>query len=404
MEKPWESKDWFVSHYNYTEDILNNSEAPEKVIVHDTTLRDGEQQPDVTFDKQDKIVISQLLDEAGVDRIEAGMPIVSKEDKEAIKEIAKLGLDADIFTFGRCLKRDVDLALDVDVSNIVMELPSSKHIIDRAYGWDVEEALNKAAEAVSYAKEHGMYVTFFTIDSTRSNWEFFEEVIKNVEKDMDSLTLADTFGACGPFATMEIVRKVRGAIDVPVEIHPHNDLGLGTANCLAAVYAGAEAVHVTVNGLGERCGNASLEEVVLALKLFHGIDTNMNLEKIQDLSDAVANRSGIPMTPQKAVVGKNPFRIESGIIADWWYHVRDEYPVEMFPYKWSLVGKENPEIVIGKMSGGPTIKAKLGDMGIDDYSEEELMKILELVKERSVMKKRPLSERQFKEVVDNVLG
>ena len=402
-EQLWKNENWFVSPYNYAEEILKNSKAPKRVLIHDTTLRDGEQQPEITFGKEDKIKLAILLDEAGVDRIEAGMPAVSKEDKEALKEIAKLGLNAEVFAFARCLKRDVDLALECDVPGIVMELPSSAHIIKAAYKWDLEKAIERAADAVRYAKEHGLYVTFFTIDATRAEWEFFEKVLKTVEKDMDSLTLADTFGVCSPFAIMEIVRRVKNTIDVPIEIHAHNDLGMATASSLAAVYAGAEVVHVTVNGIGERCGNTPLEEIVLALKFFLNVDTNVKLDKLFELSKAVESRSGVYIPPQKAVVGKNAFRAESGIVADWWYKVKDACPLEVFPYKWSLVGREEPEIVLGKKSGKATIEHMLEELGIKEYSDEVVLKILEDVKERSLLKKGPLSKKEFIEIVNRYL-
>lgn len=393
------TENWFVSPYNYAEEILKNSKAPKKVLIHDTTLRDGEQQPGIVFGKEDKIKIATLLDEAGVDRIEAGMPIVSKEDKEALKELAKMGLNAQIFAFARCLKRDVDLALECDVPGVVMELPSSAHIIKAAYKWDLKKAIERAAEAVRYAKEHGLYVTFFTIDATRAEWDFFEKILKTVKDDMDSLTLADTFGACSPFAIMEIVKKVKEIVDVPIEIHAHNDFGMATANSLAAVYAGAEAVHVTVNGIGERTGNAPLEEVALALKLLLDVNTNIKFDKLYDLSKAIENYTEIRVVPQKAVVGENAFKVESGIIAEWWYNVKDSAPLEMFPFKWTLVGRKEPEIVLGKKSGNASIENKLKEMGVTEYSPEDLLKILEEVKIRSLLKKGPLSKKEFSKIV-----
>ena len=399
MTEPWKTENWFVSPYNYAEEVLKNSRAPKRVLIHDTTLRDGEQQPEIVFGKEDKIKIATLLDEVGVDRIEAGMPVVSKEDKEALKELVKLGLNAQIFAFARCLKRDVDLALDVDVPGIVMELPSSAHIIRYAYKWDLEKAIERAAEAVRYAKEHGLYVTFFTIDATRAEWDFFEKILKTVERDMDSLTLADTFGACSPFAVMELVKRVKETVNVPVEIHGHNDFGMATANSLAAIYAGAAVVHVTVNGIGERTGNTPLEEFALALKLFTNIETNIKFDKLYDLSKAIENYTGIKMPPQKAVVGDNAFRVESGIIAEWWYNVKDTAPLEMFPFRWSFVGRKEPEIILGKKSGNATIENKLKELGITDYSDEIVMKILNDVKVRSLLKKGPLSEKEFVEIV-----
>ena len=403
MSQPWLTDMWFVSPFNYVEEVRRALKLPDKVVVHDTTLRDGEQQPGLVFTKNEKVEIAMALDEAGVDRIEAGMPAVSREDLEAVKEIAKQGLRAKVMAFSRCLKSDVDLALKCDVPGVVMELPSSKHIIHYAYRWSEEKAISRAVEAIEYAKQHGLYVTFFTIDATRAELDFFRKVVESVHEHMDSLTIADTFGVCTPYAISYFISKVKEFVSKPLEIHAHNDFGLAVANTIAAVASGATAVHVTVNGIGERCGNASLEETVMALKLLLGVKTNVKLEKLYELSKLVERLSRVRLPPQKPVTGDNAFRIESGIIAEWWIAVRDVKPTEVVPYLPQLVGRKGVELVLGKKSGKATVAEKLKELGVEATSEQ-VMKILEELKEASVRKKGPLSMDEFRELVKKVTG
>lgn len=403
MAARWSTREWFVSPYNYVDEVRGQLELPDRVLVHDTTLRDGEQQPGLVFRKRDKVEIAVALDEAGVDRIEAGMPAVSREDAEAVKEVARQGLKATVMAFSRCLKSDVDLALRCDVPGVVMELPSSRHIIRYAYGWTEDKALSRAVEAVEYAKQHGLYVTFFTIDATRAELDFFKRVVEAVGGKMDSLTVADTFGVCTPYAISYFVRRVREFCGKPVEIHAHNDFGLAVANSLAAVASGASAVHVTVNGIGERCGNAPLEETVMALKLLLGVETNVKLEKLYELSKLVERLSGVRVPPQKPVTGDNAFRIESGIIAEWWLAVRDTRPTEVVPYLPQLVGRRGVELVLGKKSGKATVEEELRRLGVR-ASPEQVVAILEELKAESLRRKRALSREEFAEVVRRVLG
>jgi isopropylmalate/homocitrate/citramalate synthase len=225
---------------------------PKKITFHDITLRDGEQKAGIILRKEDKIKIARMLDEVGVSRIEAGMPAISKDDSEAVKAIANEDLQAKVFSFARCMKRDVDLALDCDVDGVVMEIPSSDHLIKYAYGWTVEKAINLSIEATNYAQEYGLHVAFFTIDSTRAKFDTFWGIIKSVaiKGHMDSYILVDTFGVCIPEATSYLVEEVMKRIDKPIEMHCHNDFGLGVANSIAGVMSGAMVVHTTLNGIG----------------------------------------------------------------------------------------------------------------------------------------------------------
>lgn len=398
----WKRGFWFVSPYNFANDVRRGFQLPERVLIHDTTLRDGEQQPGIVFRRDDKLRIAIALDEAGVDRIEAGMPAVSQDDLEAVKAIAKQGLRAMVMAFVRCLKSDVDYALKADVPGVVMELPSSTHLIQHAYRWDVDKAISRAVEAVEYAKAHGLYVTFFTIDATRSDMDFLRRVINAVHDKMDSLTVADTLGTSLPWAYQYFISQLRGFVRKPIEVHTHNDFGMAVANAIAGVVAGATTVHVTVNGIGERSGNAALEEVVMALELLLGVRTNVKLDKLAELSRLVQELSGVRVVPQKAVVGDNIFRIESGIVAEWWVNASQVDPSIAIPYIPKLVGREGVEIVLGKKSGKANIQYWLDRLGLK-AGDEEITAILSEVKNRSIAKKGPLTMDEFEEIVNKFI-
>jgi isopropylmalate/homocitrate/citramalate synthase len=401
----WSSDKWFVSPYNFIENVTRNFKLPEKIIIHDTTLRDGEQQAGVVFRKNEKIEIAMALDDAGIHRIEVGMPAVSKEDFEAIKETAKQGLKAMVMAFVRCLKSDVDLALKCEVHGVVMELPSSRHLIRYAYKWDEQKAINSAIEAVEYAKSHGLFVTFFTIDATRAELDFFRKVIEAVHNHMDTLTFADTFGVCSPWAISYFMNKIKEFVKKPIEIHSHNDFGLAVANSLTAVVFGAAGVHTTVNGIGEKAGNASLEEVVLALELLLGVKTGIKLDKLYDLSKLVEKYSKVQLPPYKPVTGETPFMIESGIIAEWWLNAKDVKPTEVIPFIPELIGRKKPiELIIGKKSGKAAIRYELNKLGITNVSDEMVTKILNDVKEKAIEKKAPLTKEELIEIAKKFIS
>ncbi len=404
MEKElWETKNWFVSSYNFLDQI--KGKFPEKVSFHDITLRDGEQQAGVILKKEDKIRIARMLDEVGIDRIEAGMPAVSKDDREAVKAIANEGLTAKIFSFARCMKQDVDLALDCDVDGVVMEIPSSDHLIKYAYGWTVEKAVNLSIEATKYAHEHGLHVAFFTIDSTRAKFDTFWGIIESVatKGHMDSYVLVDTFGVCTPQATSYLVEEVKKRTDKPIEMHCHNDFGLGVANSLAGLMSGATIVHTTVNGIGERSGNAAFEEVASTLEVLYGIKTGLDFGKMRKLSKLVEELSLVKMPPQKPIVGDNTFKTESGIIAGWWDKAsKMDKGLEVFPFNPAFLGFDNVTIALGKGSGKPSIIHQIKELGLEIPSDEKIMQILEKVKLFAEANKRLLTEAEFKAIVEEI--
>ena len=277
MNQPWKTDQWFASPWNYSPEATQGMHFPDQIRIHDVTLRDGEQQTGIVFRRQEKVEIAKKLASAGVHRIEAGMPAVSSEDEAAIKEIVDLGLSSEIFSFARCMPADVKLAKECGVKGIITEIPSSEHIIKHAYGKTLDWAIKSSIETTLAAKEAGLYTVFFTIDSTRSELNQYLELMERVatEGHMDSMTLADSFGVCTPQGIEMVVSKLKERFQQPIEIHCHEDFGLGVANTIAALANGASVAHVTVSATGERAGNVPLEDTVMALRTLYGVDVGV---------------------------------------------------------------------------------------------------------------------------------
>jgi isopropylmalate/homocitrate/citramalate synthase len=399
----WKAPNWFVSHYNFSKEARRGLKLPKQVKVHDITLRDGEQQAGIVIRKDEKIRLARALNEAGVDRIEAGMPAVSKEDAEAVKAIAHDGLSSKVFAFARCAKSDVDLALEADVDGLVMEVPSSDHIIKYAYGWPEQKAIDLSVEATAYAHEHGLYVTFFTIDSSRASFKACWKLINAVatKGHMDSLTVVDTMGVCSPQGFASLVRTLKKKVKKPLEAHCHNDFGLAVANTIAGVGEGAEVIHTTVNAIGERMGNASLEQTVMALRLLYGVKSGIKLEKLVGLSRLVEEATGQKAPVNAPIVGKNIFKTESGIITGWWAKSEAQgVPLEVFPFLPELVGHEPVEILLGKKSGRDSIFYVGEKLGLA-IPENIVDSVLEKVKTTAEANKRALTKEEFIQIVQD---
>jgi isopropylmalate/homocitrate/citramalate synthase len=405
-DQPWHSDDYFVSPWNYQPEVTGGFSAPQRVAVHDVTLRDGEQQAGVELTADDKVAIAEALAEAGVDRIEAGLPAVSPADAEAVKRIASAGLPSRVFAFSRCMVSDVELALEAGVEGVVMEVPSSRHIIELAYRWPYERALEATVESTKFAHENGLEVVFFPIDSTRADITEFLDLIVTIERDghMDRLALVDTFGVLSPAAIEFMVRKVRERISKPLETHFHMDFGLGVANTVTAVAHGVDTVQVSVTGVGERSGNVPLEDTVLALKMLYGIESGIDTSKLYALSRLVRERAGVPVPPNRAAVGDRIFDVESGIITTWVKNVGSENLLEAFPYRPEVVGQTGPRIVLGKGSGLDSVVIWLDRCGLGPADEDLMLEILGEVKARSLEKKGLLDEEEFVAIAEGVLA
>ena len=403
-QEPWKTDKWFVSPWNFEDAVRAEFHFPKQIKIHDITLRDGEQQTGVIFTKDDKIRIAEGLAEAGVHRIEAGMPVVSPSDQAAIKEIVKRNLGPQIFAFSRCMVDDVKRAVDCGVTGVVMEVPSSQHILQYAYQWPMEKAIQLSIESTAYAHSQGLEVVFFPIDFTRADMKWVLDLILRVanEGHMDALALVDTFGVVSPHAMQYLVRQVKARINKRLEAHFHMDFGMGVANTIMALAEGVEVIHSTVLGLGERAGNVPMEETVMALLTMYGIDVGLKYEKLYGLAHLVQELSGHAVPSNRPVVGDALFQIESGIIASWFQNCGDLQPTELFPYRWDVVGQPPPKVVLGKGSGIDSIKAALKSLGVE-YTEEEAMKVVTSVKDFSLRHKRLLTPVEFQSIVAQTL-
>src|SRR5208282_1706919 len=236
-DHPWKTNDWFVSEWDYADEVTKDFKFAKNIKIHDVTLRDGEQQTGIILSKDEKIRIAERLAEAGVHRIEAGMPVVSPSDMAAIKEIVKRKLGPKIFAFSRCMVDDVKRAVDCGVSGIVMEVPSSTHIIEYAYKWPLEKAIDLSIESTAYAHSQGLEIVFFPIDFSRADMKWVLDLILRVanEGHMDALALVDTFGVVSPHAMQYLVREVKKRINKRLEAHFHMDFGMGIANTIMAL-------------------------------------------------------------------------------------------------------------------------------------------------------------------------
>lgn len=403
-DQPWKTDQWFSSPWNYLPEVTEGFQIPDRVEIHDVTLRDGEQQAGIEFTADDKVRIAEALSESGIHRIEAGLPAVSPADTEAIKRMVALDLDAEIYAFSRCMIADVQLAIDCGVKGVVMEVPASHHLIEKAYQWPVERAIEASVESTKFAHENGLQVTFFPIDATRSTMTQLLDDLETVatEGHVDKIALVDTFGVTSPHAIGYYTKRVRERIDVPLETHFHMDFGMGVANSILAVAEGASVIHTTVSGLGERAGNAPTEETVLALLTMYGVDTGIDTTKFTEIARLVADLSGVAQPSNRPVTGDMLYSVESGIIATWVNNVKDEL-TEPFPYRPELVGQADPTIVLGKGSGLDSVAIWLGRHGIHDAETKEIEAILAEVKGKSLAKKGLLSDEDFLDIVRDVL-
>ncbi|HSJ84989.1 MAG TPA: pyruvate carboxyltransferase, partial [Acidimicrobiia bacterium] len=393
-QEPWKTDQWFSSPWNYLPEVIEGFQIPSQVQVHDVTLRDGEQQAGVEFTSDDKLRIAEALAAAGIHRIEAGLPAVSPADKKAIEMMVAEDLPTEIYAFSRCMVPDVELALDCGVSGVVMEVPASHHLIEKAYQWPVEKAIEASVEATKYAHDNGLKVTFFPIDATRATT--MTQLLDDLEQvathgHVDNIALVDTFGVTSPHAIRYYTQRVRERMDVPLETHFHMDFGMGVANTALAVAEGASVIHTTVSGIGERAGNAPTEETVLALLTMYGIDTGIKTEMFTEIARLVAELSGVTQPGNRPVTGDMLFNVESGIIATWVKNVGDEL-TEPFPFRPELVGQAAPKIVLGKGSGLDSVAIWLGRHGIHDAEIKEIETILTEVKGRSLAKKGLLDD------------
>jgi isopropylmalate/homocitrate/citramalate synthase/RimJ/RimL family protein N-acetyltransferase len=363
------------------------------VGLYDTTLRDGEQSVGVVLMPEEKLEIARALDASGIDRIEAGFPRVSDDDWHAVELIAAAGLQAEVWGFSRAVQGDVEALVELGVGASVIESPISDGKLE-ALGVSRETMLERIRNAVAFATANGIRVAFFGVDSSRADLEFFRRAYEAaVEAGAAEVAVVDTLGIATPEAAALLVGEAVDLLghDVPVHWHGHDDFGLATAAAVAAVQAGASWVQGTVNGMGERGGNADLIEVALTLEALYGIPTRLDLTRARELSRLVQERAGTPLAPWKAVTGENLFVRESGAVAA---QFRDPPAIE--PYASELVGQERG-IVLGKKSGLDSIRIKVEELGLD-VAEERLPELLADVKRVGTEKRGLVADAELRRI------
>lgn len=393
---------WWTSLYNEVEETQSLINPAPKVEIQDTTLRDGEQTPGIVFSVDEKVRIAEMLNEIGVERIEAGMIAVSPQDREAIYKIASM---PNRFTHVGCLVRamteDIDKAVDCGVDTVIVECPAGYPKLKYQYGWSIEQAIEKSLFGIQYAKSKGLYVSMSPFDTTRALPEDMEKYFAALMGNCppDSITILDTMGSILPSSMAYMVRMFkRLGNGISVEAHTHNDFGMAVANEVAAIAAGADVVHSCVLGLGERTGNAALEELIVCMKVLLGLDNDYALDKLDPVCKYVSELTGRPIPENKPVVGRLNYTRESGMGAD----LVVKNPLVMFATNPELFGKTG-EVALGKKSGKLNIKYWLDRLGLT-ATDEQVGELVTLVKQRGIAEKRMLTAEEFREIAEGVLS
>ncbi|HUE51431.1 MAG TPA: hypothetical protein VMO80_03745 [Terriglobales bacterium] len=367
------------------------------VRFYDTTLRDGEQTVGVVLSPQQKLEIARKLDELGVSRIEAGFPRVSPDDAEAIQLMQQAKLKAELWGFSRAVKGDVEELVRLGLHASVIEAPVSDLKL-KAYGMTRDEVLRRVVDAVAFAKQNGITVAFFPVDGTRAALDFLKKMYLAVlEAGAREVVVVDTIGACGPEAVEFLVREVCGWVGpkVPVHYHGHNDFGMATACAVAAVRAGASWIQGTINGMGERAGNADIAEIALALRCLYDVPVAIDLTKVREVSQVVCKASGYTLDAWKPLVGENLFVRESGAVASQ-FHI----PEAIEPYSSELVSARR-SIVLGKKSGLDSVDLKGKELGLA-IAPDQRAPILAAVKKRAIAKRGLLTDQEFRQIVEEL--
>ena len=386
-----------VSPLCFRTEVTRTLSAPNKVIIHDTTLREGEQTPGVAFKPEDKLAIARKLDEVGIQQIESGFPAASNGEKLAIRTIVRERLKAKVFGFARAVPSDVDAVAECEAFGVVLSFPPSDIHLKYKLKITREEYLQKAVQVVEHAKKYGLYVTYSAEDSTRSDLFFLKRVFKAVTKaGADRVRVVDTLGAITPTAMKYLIREIRKTVEVPIEIHCHNDHGLAVANSLAAFEEGATVISSSIDGLGERAGLAATEEIIISLHNLYNFRF-FNTKGLSDLCKLVERLSKIAISPNKPVVGENVFAHTSGIHQ----HGVLENPITYEPYPPELVGQRR-SLLLGKLSGTHAVVYKLHALGFN-APREKVTEIVNIVKETSEQRRSSLSDNEFREIVEEVL-
>jgi isopropylmalate/homocitrate/citramalate synthase len=387
-----QDKVW-ISELNQDDAVQSGFDRNRTVRFYDTTLRDGEQAIGVVFTAEEKFEIACKLAELGVGRIESGFPRVSEEDAEAVRRMLAAGLSSEIWGFARCVIADLDAHVELGTKQVLVEI-STSDVKMEAYGFTRQKVMQRMSAAVRHARDHGMRVNFFAVDATRSDQAFLKDVYaKAIESGAEEISVVDTIGACAPEAVERLIRDIANYVGpaVPIHWHGHNDFGLATASAIAAVRGGATWIQGTINGMGERAGNADICEVALALQCLYNVPVELNLARAREVSQLVRQAGGYQVDGWKPVVGENLYVRESGAVASQ-FHI----PEAIEPYSADIVAAER-RIVLGKKSGLDSIRLKAAELGLE-IPEERVGPILAEVKNAGTRAQRLVSDDEFQQI------
>jgi len=398
-EKKW------VSPMNFLSEVMTNTTS-KKVYIHDVTLRDGEQTCGLNWTEQERVDIAVALDKLGVKSIEVGMPIISEDIVSAIRKLVDMNLDAEIIAFCRARKDDIDYAIKAGVSKVIVEHAVNPYTNYFAYKVETDELLERVIDSIEYAQSKGLKVTFMGWDVSRGTLDYAKKVYTEVVKrtNPESVVFTDSFGVATPHAVFHVIRELKEALgDTPVEFHVHNEFGMAMGAVMAAVYAGVDGIHTSINGLGERTGNVATEEVAAALEILLNVDTGINLEEIDKITKMVEEITNIPIHNNKPVTGKRLFWLESGVPVQAKTRLEEGgISAAMTPYLAEIVGRENTKIVLGGSSGKENIQIYLEGLNLP-YKDEDIDKLVEKVKLEGRKHRRVLTEEEFLDIYNSTV-
>lgn len=407
----WLTNQWWVSPYNWTDEVRQQFTLPERVLIHDVTLREAMQSPRVCLRPEEKIRIAKALDKLGVYSIENGA-YMSDLEKEVTKELVRMQkrgeLKTKITPLVHWTEHDVDIALETEADRLVISQTINPWMVRVFYDMDENEIINKLTRVISYAKRSNLFVIAQIYDTYRASLDFLERVIKTIvnEGGADSVAISDTRGFVLPWTATYLVRKIKSWVpQTPIEHHGHNDYGLVTALMLGAVAGGAEVIHTSINCIGERVGNAATEEVAMVLELLLGIKTGINLEEIYPTCQLVAEMTKHPIARNKPIIGENMFLSGSGqVVWRHWKLAQTDRPFADIAFDPRLIGKpgEMLEVILGVGCGKTIVKDRLQKMGIT-APEEQIGEIVQMVKEEAHLLKWSLTDNQFEAIVKSIL-
>jgi len=407
-KKPWLTDKFWVTEFNYLEDVRKQFTLPDKVHIHDVTLREAEQAPHVVLKPDEKMRIYEALDEMGVYSVEI-LPIISSDDREVAKELVKMrqnGRTTRIIFLCRWDEREMDFAAEAGADGVVMECPGSPWFGQVVWGLDDSQMIERLVKVAAHAKKNNLYTSVEPWEATKTPIEFLERLYKSAanEAGVDQIIYTDTMGFGLPWTTTYMVRKIREWVPhVTVGMHAHNDYGLATAVMLAGVVGGASTIHTSINALGERAGNAATEEVVIGLELLLGVDTGVKLDQIYPVSRLVSEIAKIPIPLNKPITGDNEFTFESGMVADMTLRMsQTDRPFTTMPFSPELIGRKSYNIILGKMSGGTVIRDKLEKLGLS-ATKHQVSEIVERVKREAIIRKWSVPDYIFEKIAQDVL-